>query len=336
MISTKWLQKRKPYWERLEQLLAQTNRRGVKALNRSELRELSALYRQTAADLSALRVDGGSQHYAGYLNHLLSSAHNTIYSGVRARPSAIFYFYARTYPAIFRRNFAFCFAAFLIFTVASAAFALVTFFYPDFQNYVLGPQMVDTIRHREMWTHSIVGIKPLASSGIMTNNLTVSFLAFASGITAGIGTVYLMLTNGMLFGTIATACWMAGMSKQLFSFIAPHGALELPAIFIAGGAGLRIAQAMLFPGMMTRKTALRYAGRDAVQLLLGCIPLLVVAGIIEAFVSPTKLPASAKFTLSAALLATLIMWLSGNAGLLPFRSGAVIELRDEAKSGSAL
>jgi len=93
---------------------------------------------------------------------------------------------------------------------------------------------------------------------------------------------------------------------------------------------------MLFPGMMTRKTALRYAGRDAVQLLLGCIPLLVVAGIIEAFVSPTKLPASAKFTLSAALLATLIMWLSGNAGLLPFRSGAVIELRDEAKSGSAL
>jgi uncharacterized membrane protein SpoIIM required for sporulation len=309
VISTKWLQKRKPYWERLEQLLAITNREGLKSLDRRQLRELSGLYRQSAADLSALRVDGGGQQYTRYLNHLLASAHNTIYAGTRPKASAILTFYGRTYPALFRRNSAFCFTAFALFAVAAGVSVLVTLDYPDFQNFILGPTMIATIRRHEMWTHSIVGIKPLASSGIMTNNMSVAFTTFAFGITAGIGTIYMVVFNGVLFGVISTACVMAGMGKQLFSFVAPHGVLELPAIFIAAGAGLRLAKALLFPGLMSRKTALRYAGREAVQLLLGTIPMLIIAGIIEAFVSPTDLAVAAKFTLAAALALALFLYL---------------------------
>ena len=74
----------------------------------------------------------------------------------------------------------------------------------------------------------------LASSGIMTNNLAVSFTAFAMGITAGLGTIYMMTTNGLLLGVISTACWQSGITLELWSFVAPHGVLELPAIFIAG------------------------------------------------------------------------------------------------------
>lgn len=290
-------------------MLGRAQGRGVTTLNRSELRELGALYRQTAADLSALRVDGGSEQYATYLNSLLAQAHNTIYSGTRSRPSAVIDFYRRTYPEIFRRNFSLCAVAFLLFLVAAIGSALVTWFYPEFANYILGPQMVDTIHRREMWTHSIVGIKPVASSGIMTNNLFVSFTAFAAGITAGIGTVYLMLSNGLLFGTISTACVMSKMGGQLFSFVAPHGVLELPAIFIAGGGGLRIGQAILFPGMMRRSVALRYAGRDATRLMLGCVPLLIVAGIIEGFLSPSSLPVAAKYATAVILFSGLVMWL---------------------------
>jgi uncharacterized membrane protein SpoIIM required for sporulation len=171
--------------------------------------------------------------------------------------------------------------------------------------------MAETIQRREMWTHSVVAIKPLASSSIMTNNLSVSFTTFAAGITAGLGTIYMIVFNGLLIGVIGTACAQARMSLQLWSFVAPHGVLELPAIFIAAGAGLRLATGLLFPGVLPRMQSLAIAGREGVRLLLGAIPMLFVAGIIEAFVSPTELAVKLKFLLAAALFTLLCLYLSG-------------------------
>ncbi len=169
--------------------------------------------------------------------------------------------------------------------------------------------MVETIERHEMWTHSIVAIKPLASSAIMTNNLSVSFMAFATGICAGIGTLYMLFFNGILLGVIGTACWIAGMSIQLWSFVAPHGVLELPAIFIAGGAGLRIAQGLLFPGLLPRKESLMQAGRQGIRMIVGVVPMLIIAGVIEAFVSPTDLAVPLKFAMAGALFTLLIFYL---------------------------
>ena len=120
-----------------------------------------------------------------------------------------------------------------------------------------------------MWTHSVVAIKPLASSAIMTNNLSVAFTTFAAGITAGLGTIYMIVFNGLLIGVIGMACYLSGMSLQLWSFVAPHGVLELPAIFIAAGAGLRLAGGLLFPGVLPRKESLARAGREAVAVAAG-------------------------------------------------------------------
>src|SRR5258708_24565215 len=103
-----------------------------------------------------------------------------------------------------------------------------------------------------MWTHSIVSIKPQASSAIMTNNLSVSFMAFASGITAGIGTLYLLFFNGIMIGVIGTACANYGMSVRLWSFVSPHAMLELPAIFVAGGAGMALLPRLPLSPIMTR------------------------------------------------------------------------------------
>jgi uncharacterized membrane protein SpoIIM required for sporulation len=171
--------------------------------------------------------------------------------------------------------------------------------------------MVETIDRHEMWTHSIVGIKPLASSAIMTNNMSVSFTTFAFGITAGLGTIYMMAFNGLLIGVIGMACALSGMSLQLWSFVAPHGVLELPAIFIAGAAGFRIAQGLLFPGLLPRRESLARAGLEAVKLILGTIPILIIGGLIEAFVSPTGLPVPLKFSLAGALFALLGAYLFG-------------------------
>jgi len=311
MISTRWLEKRKPYWSKLEALLNQSAKGGLKALSRSELQELSLLYRQTAADLAAIREDRGSVHFARYVNQLLVRAHNTIYSGRRASPKTIFSFFWDAYPAAFRRNLNPCLLSFLIFLVAAIVGAVLTYQNPDFKVKILGPRMVETIDRHQMWTHSIVGIKPLASSAIMTNNMSVGFTTFAFGITAGLGTIYMMAFNGLLIGVIGMACRLSGMSLQLWSFVAPHGVLELPAIFIAGGAGLRIAQGLLFPGVLPRRDSLARAGLESVQLILGTIPILIVAGLIEAFVSPTGLPISLKFSMAGALFLLLAIYLFG-------------------------
>jgi uncharacterized membrane protein SpoIIM required for sporulation len=309
VISTRWLEKRKPHWSRLEELLNNSSRKGFKSLTRFELQELSLLYRQIAADLAVLREDRGSANFAAYLNQLLARAHNTIYSAHRASPSAVTGFFARTYPRIFRENLRFTMMALLIFLVAGVVASAITYHDPDFKVKILGPKMVETIDRHEMWTDSIVGIKPQASSLIMTNNMSVSFMAFASGITGGVGTVYMMAFNGILIGVIGTACYLSGMSLQLWSFVAPHGVLELPAIFIAGGAGFKTAHSLLFPGFLPRRESISRAGPDAVKLLLGCVPILVIAGTIEAFVSPTNLAVRLKFGLAGALFSLLVLYL---------------------------
>jgi uncharacterized membrane protein SpoIIM required for sporulation len=145
----------------------------------------------------------------------------------------------------------------------------------------------------------------------MTNNLSVGFMTFALGITGGLGTLYMLLFNGLLLGVIGMACHLSGMSLQLWSFVAPHGVLELPAIFLAGGAGLRIGAGLLFPGYLPRRESLARGGTDAVQLLLGSIPILVIAGVIEAFVSPTGLAIGLKFALAGALFILLLVYLFG-------------------------
>ncbi len=159
-----------------------------------------------------------------------------------------------------------------------------------------------------MWTHSVVTVKPLASSGIMTNNLSVSFTTFALGITAGLGTVWMLALNGLLLGVVLGACWQAGMADQLLSFVAPHGVLELPAIFIAGGAGLLLAKGLLFPGLLPRRASLALEGGRAVRLVLGIIPMLIVAGTIEGFVSPSNLPQRLKYVLAAGLFCLLLLY----------------------------
>jgi len=309
VISTRWLEKRKPHWSRLELLLGRTSSKGFQSLSRSELQELSLLYRQTAADLAALREDRASVQFTLYLNQLLARAHHTIYSAHRASPSEIIDFFRCQYPQIFRRTLNYTLAALSIFLLAGVVGAAMTYHDPDFKVKILGPQMVDTIDRHQMWTQSVVGIKPVASSAIMTNNLSVSFMAFASGITGGLGTIYMMIFNGLLMGVIGTACFYSGMSLQFWSFVAPHGVLELPAIFIAGGAGLRLAHGLLFPGFLPRRESVTRAGAESVRLLLGTIPLLFLAGVIEGFVSPTGIAVWLKFAMAGSLFTLLLAYL---------------------------
>ena len=308
MISTTWIEKRKPYWQKLEALVS-VGKAGVNSLTHSELQELSLLYRQTAADLAVVRQDPSSIHFARYLNQLMARAHNVIYSGRRADPWSIVRFFRQEYPRIFRRQVKYCGFAAAVFVVGALSGTALTLEDPDFELQILPPQLVQSIQRRQMWTHSILSVKPNASSKIMTNNMSVAFTAYATGILAGLGTLAEMFFNGLLLGVVAAACALAGMSLSLWSFVAPHGALELPAIFLAGGAGFRIAHGLLVPGTLPRTHSVAIAGREATSLVLGTIPLLIVAGAIEAFVSPTSLEVPLKFALASALVILLTAYL---------------------------
>jgi uncharacterized membrane protein SpoIIM required for sporulation len=312
VISTRWLEQHQTYWTDLEQLLDRISRRGLKSLGRSELQDLGLLYRQIATDLAVLVEDPGSIRYAEYVNQLLARAHHTIYATERPHPIALLHFLLE-YPRIFRRNIRPSVLSLAIFLAAAALGASLAYRDADFKTRILGPAMVETIERREMWTHSIVAVKPIASSQIMTNNMSVALMTFAAGITGGVGTIYLIAFNGLLLGVIGAACALSGMSVSLWSFVAPHGVLELPAIVIAGGAGLRLAQGMVFPGMRPRRQAITEAGSESVKVVLGCIPMLVIAGVIEAFVSPTELAIPLKFTMASALFVLLVAYLCSSS-----------------------
>jgi len=310
VISTRWLNARKRHWDRLESLVESSRGGGLSSFSHRELQELGLLYRQAASDLSVVREDPTSRRLADYLNQLLGRAHNLVYMSRRARPRGIVRFYRETWPRAFRATLPLTLAATAIFVLMAAAGFLTCLSDPGFQRFILGDEMIETIERREMWTHSVLAMKPVASSAILTNNIAVSLMTVATGITAGLGTLYFLIFNGLLLGVVSAACWQAGMSLDFWSFVVPHGVLELPAIFIAGGAGLAIARGLLFPGLLPRRDALALGGRLAARLTFGILPMLFVAGGIEGFVSPRTLPHAAKLLFGAALFSLLLLYLA--------------------------
>jgi uncharacterized membrane protein SpoIIM required for sporulation len=310
VISNRWIELRKDNWTKLEAAARQAETSGLKTLSATELREFGLLYRQAAADLSAVRTDAGSRTLEAYLNRLVSRAHNFVYAGREVSARSLWRFMAYEYPRLFRRLFPYTRFATLLFLAAALLGTLLAVARPQFASAALGPAMMDKIQHQKMWTDSILGAEPQASSAIMTNNISVCFMTYAGGILLGLLTLFEMISNGFEIGLISTVCAQHGMALSFWSFVAAHGALELPSIFIAGGAGLRLAAGFLFPGHLRRVDSMARGGGESIRLLAGTVPMLVIAGLLEGFLDPSKAPIALKFSLSAVLLTGLIVWLS--------------------------
>ncbi len=303
------MQKRRPHWDRLAALLAHSDQSGLRQLSRAELQEMALLYRQVAADLSALRQDATARIHAEHVNQLLARAHHLIYSERKTSATSLLRFLRDEYPLIFQRQLRFVLASLLVSLAWGLLGAVITSAKPEFMRHFVGPAMIATMERHEMWTRSVISMAPMASSHIMTNNLTVSFVTFAGGIAFGLGTFFYLYVNGMMMGVIGAACHQYGMSMALWSFVAPHGSLELPSILIAGGAGFRLGYAMLFPGSLRWRESVARGGMEATQLVSGIIPLLVIAGCLEGFFSPSHAPVWLKFTVGGLLFALLLLWL---------------------------
>jgi uncharacterized membrane protein SpoIIM required for sporulation len=300
-----FLESRLRKWKRLEELTARASRLRLKSLSGEEVREFGQLYRRTAADLAIAREEVRDQRLVNYLNHLVARAHGAIYRSESSGFAVFASFFRYEFPAVFRKTFYYTLTAFLVFIVAAVFAGTACILDEGFADRI-APQLKQSIADHHNWTESVNNANPLASTSIQTNNIKVTFYAFAGGLLAGIGTLWVLAQNGLLLGMVLSLCFRYRF-WEIPIFVSAHGVIELTAIFIAGGAGLLIAKALLMPGDLRRIDALVENGRLAIKLILGCIPMLLIAGLIEGFISPAHIPATFKFSISAlsALLMTI-------------------------------
>lgn len=301
MLVEDFIAAKKPAWERLSATLDKSQVGGLSALSAEELTELGRLYRGATSDLAVARRDFAGHRVADYLNSLVARAHGAIYQSRAARRRGIVTFFSETFPRTFRATWSYTLAAFLMFLLPALASFWVSFNDPA-QGATLMPGIEDAvqdIRDKREWWKSINDEGRAASASfIMTNNIQVAIMAFAGGALLGIYTLYILAQNGLMLGILAGAAQSLGFAGNLWGFVAAHGMIELSVIFFAGGAGLQLGWSVIRPGLLTRRAALLMAARRAAQLLLGCIPLLVIAGTIEGFISPSDLPLAVKLAVS--------------------------------------
>jgi uncharacterized membrane protein SpoIIM required for sporulation len=288
-----------PLWERLESLVSRAGHAGPAALSADELLELGRLYRSATSDLAVARRDFSGDRICAYLNGLVARAHPLVYRGRGTTLARIGHFVRYGFPQAYRDIGRYTLFAFGVFAL-SGLVAYILVWYDDSMGDVLLPGTAQSLRsvmdHHHLWMNNPGQSDSVVANFIMLNNIQVAFFAFAGGILLGVLATWVLATNGIMLGAIAAMVARRGLSAPFWSFIVPHGVVELSVIFMAGGAGLSIGDALLRPGLRRRAEALSITARGAVKVLFGCVPLLVVAGTIEGFLSPSDAPVAVKLT----------------------------------------
>jgi uncharacterized membrane protein SpoIIM required for sporulation len=283
-------QSRKGDWETLSRLLDQSQK-DMRGLSELQVRDMARLYRATTSDLALSKRDFPRNEVTTYLNQLVARAHAVVYRSEPLALRRLWHFATTDFPRLFRETLIFTFIAAVFFVFPAVASGVVTYMRPESATLLLPPEahrLIGIVEDKELWIDIPVEERPYTSVFIMQNNIQVSFLAFASGLTAGLLTLWVLFFNGLLIGTLTGLTAFHGIGFELWTFVIGHGVIELTVIFIAGGSGLMLGWAILRPGLMRRRDALAQAARKSVYLLLGAVPWLVVAGTIEGFISPNE------------------------------------------------
>ena len=283
-------QSRKSDWETLSHLLDKCQS-DMRRLTESQVRDISRLYRAATSDLALAKRDFPRNEVTVYLNQLVARAHAVVYRSEPLALKRLWQFATRGFPRLFRETWVFTFIAAMLFILPAIASGVATYAQPALATSLLPPDMhrlISIVEDKDLWVDIPMEERPYAASFIMTNNIQVSILAFASGLSAGLMTLWVLFFNGLILGTLTGLTSFHGIGLELWNFVIGHGVIELSIIFISGGSGLMLGWAILRPGLMRRRDALAQAARKAVYLLLGAVPWLVVAGTIEGFISPNN------------------------------------------------
>jgi uncharacterized membrane protein SpoIIM required for sporulation len=311
---------RSPDWRRLEQVLARVEGSGLVSLDDQQAAEFGRLYRQTASDLNQAQTFVSGDATVQYLNDLVARCYMVIYARTRPDLRRFVRHLIFGFPAVFRRYWSRVLLAALIFTAGTLFGATAAYLDVDAAQSFLMPANFPTIRPKDEGDRG--PMMPTGRAGGMigfyfTNNLRVCLIAFALGLTMGIGTAWMLFENGLMTGVIAVIFAKAGQFTSFCAELLPHGMVEIPAVFISGAAGFLLAEAIFRARPWPRIEEIARRGKQALLLVAGCVPLILAAALLETLIarapdwflsSGLKLTVAGMVTVLFAVYVLLLGW----------------------------
>ncbi len=318
VTAERFFARKRDAWEQFRGVATRIERAGVGALPPSEIPGFAARYREVAADLARARTYGVDPSIIDYLERLVSAGHNALYRARgRNRPPLGRYLLGE-FPGAVVASWRYVMVAFLLFAVPAAVGYVMLRERPELTEEIVPPTMVSRAEQAaerqargEGYAQSPNEELPVIASLIITNNIMVCFWAFSGGLLAGLFTLWSLVFNGLSLGMGFGVFANHHAAGYLGTFVVGHGFLELTAIFISGGAGFRLARALIAPGDRTRRDALVLEGMIAVRMIGAVICLLALAGAIEGLLSASDAPAEYKYA-TGALSAVLLTFYFAN------------------------
>jgi len=319
----KFIASEKPCWQELENFLDRLDRGGAARLSIEEVKRLHYLYERVSEDLVKISTFSGEQEIRKYLGNLVARTYARIHSHNRAKWAFSFRkWFFQTFPQTFRRHIMAFYLALGITVLAAVFGGVAVVIDAEAKQAVIPPQFAhlhgdpgERVK-REEGTHKfnpLAGNHSYFAAYLITHNIKVSINVFALGMTWGLGTVLLLFYNGVLLGAITVDYIASGYTSFLLGWLLPHGVIEIPAVLIAGQAGLVLGNSLLRPRGQSRIASLRANSRDIVTLIGGTAVLLCWAGVVEAFLSQYHwpvIPYSVKIAFGILELLILIIFLS--------------------------
>ena len=313
--------RKRPRWAEFQRLAERAARHGLDSFASHELPEFAARYREVAADLARARTYGVDEVTLNHLERLAAAGHNALYRDERGTWRRVWEVLARECPAAIRQARGYIALACLAFVLPAGAGYLLMREQPALAIDLL-PEVIieradagaERMAAGRRYVDVSLGDRPLVASNLITNNVRVAIACFAGGIFLGVGSLVLLGFNGLMIGATAGHFANLGLLRYLLEFILGHGLLELFAIWVAGAAGFLLGRSVVAPGELSRSDALVLSGRTAVRMVGGAAVLLVVAGLIEGFVSAGGGDVTFRATASVGSLAFLAAYLA-NGGV---------------------
>jgi uncharacterized membrane protein SpoIIM required for sporulation len=325
----RFITEERPYWEELDRFLERIESTPDQVITLERIKRFHYLYQRTSAGLAKINTFSTRPEIRTYLESLVERAYGEIHEtrsrAARLAPRKWFF---QTLPQTFRRHIKAFYLALAITMIGGLFGGLAVTFDTESKeaiipfSHLIGSPKERVAKEESAKEDHMEGVKARFSTQLMTNNIKVSITAFALGISWGIGTIIILFYNGVILGAVAVDYVLAGETQFLLGWLLPHGSIEIPAILIAGQAGLVLARALIGWGSPVRLSdRFRAVVNDLITLICGVALFLVWAGIVESFMSQYHepvLPYEVKIAFGAAEL-ILLFWFLYQSGRRPER-----------------